>query len=145
MDSINVYYQSDLHGKEIADSLGRYLHYCLGGDVIKTELSMNSEIIINNPKDIHYLFFTNLYDSVKLWVAIIDKVSKEIEYKERKLKIINLTYQKDFPIIADPSEVIISSNSCKDWLSKIIIEKPKKIIIKFAETYHNEIKANINH
>lgn len=144
MDSINIYYQSASHGKEIANSLDRYLKYRLGKNVIKTEIDTNTEDIPNNPTDVHYLLFTNLSANITYWGAILGRICKEIDNKEWQLKIIDLTFQKDFPIIADP-EIIISCNSCKDWLSKIMIKEAKAIKIKPTKNYLREYNASIDH
>lgn len=144
---MHIYYQNDLFGKEIADSLSRYVCYCLGENHIeKIELGMNSEKILNNTSDNHILIFTNLARDIKYWGIVIGKISKKIKGKKWKLRIIDLTWADEFPILSEPEEVIVSINECLDWLFRVtVVADANEIEIRTTDDYLQSYYANKPH
>jgi hypothetical protein len=134
---MHIYYQNDLFGKEIADSLARYVCYCLGENHIeKIELGMNSEKILNNTSNNHILIFTNLARDIKYWGIVIGKISKKIKGKKWKLRIIDLTWADEFPILSEPEEVIVSINECLDWLFRVtVVADANEVEIRTTDDY----------
>lgn len=146
---INIYYQDEFCGKEIATSLSRYVRFCLDEkDTKPIELSLNSEKFLNNSEDNHILVFMNFTDDVKNWGTMLGKICKKIkEEREWKLRIIDLTWQDDFPINAAPDGAVISVNkNCSDWLTQIaIIENFETIKIKIGKEYCEKYYSSIDH
>ena len=144
---MHIYYQNDLFGKEIADSLSRYARYCLGENhIVKIELGMNSEKILNNISDNYILIFTNLTRDIKYWGMVIGKIIKKIKGKKWKLRIIDLTCADEFPILSEPEEVIVSINECLDWLLRVtVVTDANEIEIRTTDDYLQSYYANKPH
>jgi len=145
---INIYYQDEFYGKEIADSLSRYICYCLEkNEIVKIVMSMNLEKFLNDDDDYHILCFTNLMNDIKHWGTLIGKFEKKIKGKKWKLKIIDLTWRDDFPIVTKPEEVVISSiERCLDWLSRLTINiDAREIKIEIAPDYLRNYYEMIDH
>lgn len=144
---MHIYYQNDLFGKEIADSLAIYARYCLGENhIVKIELGMNSEKILNNTSDNYILIFTNLTRDIKYWGIVIGKISKKIKGKKWKLRIIDLTWADEFPILSEPEEVIVSINERLDWLFRVtVVTDANEIEIRTTDDYFQRYYASKPH
>ncbi len=145
---INIYYQDIFYGKEIADSLSRYLFYCLEENrTVKTEISINSYKLLENEDDYHVLCFQDLIDDIAHWGSLIGKLEKKVEDKKWKLRIIDLTLQNEFPIKTTPDHVVITaSGHGLDWLSRLtIVAEAEEMTIEASPDYLRTYYAAIEH
>jgi len=145
---INIHYQTIYHGKEIADSLGRYIFYCLEENRPNmTEMSMNSHKLLDNEDDYYILCFTDLMHDILLWGSFIGKLEKKVVGRKLKLRIIDLSRQNDFPIKTSPEQVVITTNGhCLDWLSRLtILKDAEEITLEASPDYLRNYYAAVEH
>jgi len=144
-----VYYQNELQGKEIADSIRRYLHYCLAIKEIKAiEIRCNiGKKLIDDWSNKHLLVFTNGDHDFTYWITLINNIISDIKEKEYYINIIDLTLQYDFPITVDSAQIVsILNDGCKDWLSKLTKKfLAQKNQIKLKENYIGNCKKTVQH
>lgn len=144
---INIYYQAEFYGKEIANSLSRYLRYCLDeGNVVKIELDISSTKIIDNLDHKHLIIFTSLEHDSTYWITLVDKILTYVNKEECYLKIIDLTWRTDFPIIAGSGAIIsISNKECLNWLPKLNDWSYKPVEIKLTDNIKKQFCNEIKH
>jgi len=146
---MNIYYQSELYGKEITDSIARYLKNCLTVDKIKKiEIKCEKDRnIIDELTDKHLFIFSNIDCDFTYWITLVNNILKDINGKDVYLNIIDITCKKNFPITIESDEIIsISKYGVKEWLSKLTIELlNNKTDIKLKDDYIKDCRKVVVH
>lgn len=148
---MNIYYQNEFYGREVADSIGRYLKVCLNlKNIEKFEIICEkNQKVINNSNTEHLFVFTNVECNCTYWIRLVNNMLKDVEKEDIFLNVIDLTMQRDFPMTTDTGEVISFKNyGCINWLSKVTVDylnqKPKlKLKEDCVESWYGYVKHKV--
>lgn len=136
---MNIYYQNEFYGKEIAYSIARYSTFCLNLKNIKLhEIRCGIGLkIIDNLDNTIVLLLTNRDHDCTYWITLVNNIISDIGESDSYINIVDLTWQTSLPISVFPGEMIsISEYGCKNWLSELTSEFLKqKNSIRLKDEY----------
>ena len=144
---INIYYQDEFYGKDIANSLRRYVRYCLSKESVKIkELDINSIRFNTHPDHRYYIILTSLEHKSTYWITLFDKIVTSMNEKECYLKIMDLTWRKGFPFrLSSESISSILEEGCVDWLAKFTEWQYKPLKIELTSDILKQFCNDVEH